>query len=95
MKQVVVRNNSYPNSIPPPPAVDVERAEQIWAEYQKQHDITPFLDQTAGIDPVSGRIWFGESGLDVRKKMHDEGVDTPIYCVRVGQDYYVRKGSHE
>ena len=75
------------------PTVDVDRARAIWDEYQKSHDITPFIDQAAGIDPVSERIWFGESGLEIRKQMLAEGVDAPIYCVRVGYGYYVRKGA--
>ena len=37
--------------------VDLERAKQIWAEYQKQHDVSDRVGQTAGIDPVRGRVW--------------------------------------
>ena len=40
---------------------DSRNAKRIWAEYQKQHDITERIGQTAGIDPKSGRIWFGDS----------------------------------
>ena len=75
-----------------PTFVDVARAKEIWAAYRAQHDISGQIDQTAAIDPVSGRIWFGESGLDAHDKMLADGIDAPIYCVRVGYDYYVRKG---
>ena len=75
------------------PTVDVVRAKAIWDDYCRQHDITALKDQTAGIEPVSGRIWFGESGIDVHDKMIAEGVHAPFYAVRVGYDYYVRKGS--
>ncbi len=72
--------------------VDVARAQQIWAEYQKHHDVTDRKGQAAGIDPVSGRIWFGESLVDISKQMDAEGIDVPVYLVRVGYDYYMRKG---
>ena len=35
------------------------KAKQIWALYQQQHDLSDRLGQTVGIDPVSGRLWFG------------------------------------
>ncbi|MBI3909645.1 MAG: hypothetical protein HY320_01770 [Armatimonadetes bacterium] len=71
---------------------DTERARQIWAEYQKQHDTIPLIGQTAGIDPVSGRVWIGESAVDIAEQMEAKGIRTPVYLVRVGFDYYVRKG---
>lgn len=74
------------------PPLDVDRAKEIWAEYQKHHDVSPYKELAAGIEPVSGRVWFGESGLEVRDKMLADGIDAPFYCVRVGYDYYLRKG---
>jgi hypothetical protein len=71
---------------------DTEKARQFWAEYQRQHDISERLGQTAGIDPVSGRIWFGASAKDIVVQMEAEGIMTPLYFVRVGTDYYLRKG---
>jgi hypothetical protein len=76
------------------PLVDSERARQIWAEYQQQHDVSGVRGQAAGIEPVSGRVWFGASASEIRQQMAGEGIDRPIYCVRVGQDYYLRKGGH-
>jgi hypothetical protein len=35
---------------------DLARALQVWAEYQKHQDVSDHIGQTAGIDPVSGRI---------------------------------------
>ena len=64
------------------PSLNVERKE-IWAEYQKHHDVSPYKDLAAGIEPVSGRVWFGESGLEIRDKMLAEGINAPFYCVRV------------
>jgi len=74
------------------PSVDIERARAIWDEYQKTHDISPLLNQTAGIEPVSQRIWFGESAADVYQKKIADGCEAPMYVVRVGYDYYLRKG---
>ncbi len=71
---------------------DAQRALQIWAAHKCDHDVSALTGQTAGIDPKSGRIWFGESASDIRRQQQDEGIDAPFYCVRVGYDYYVRKG---
>jgi len=37
-------------------AADIAQAQQIWAAYQQQHDVTPRRGQAVGIDPDSGRI---------------------------------------
>ncbi len=34
-------------------------AKQIWEEYQKRHNLSDRIGQTAGIDPKSRCIWFG------------------------------------
>lgn len=71
---------------------DTARARRFWAEYQRQHDISGQIGQTAGVDPTSGRIWFGASAKDIVVQMEAEGVATPLYFVRVGADHYLRKG---
>jgi len=73
---------------------DAARALQVWAEYQQHHDISDRMGQTVGIDPVSGRVWFGQSATDVVQKMKGEGTQATLYCLRVGRDYYVHKGRH-
>ena len=73
---------------------DVRKAEQIWAEYQKQHDVSDRKGQAAGIDPWSGRVWFGESIEDIARQLEEKGLAGPLYFVRVGYDYYYRKGGH-
>jgi hypothetical protein len=75
--------------------VDVARAQVIWAEYQKQHDVSARNGQAVGIDPNSGRIWFGESIVDISRQLDAEGIHTPLYFVRVGHDYYYRKGGRQ
>ena len=71
---------------------ETSKAVGVWAEYQKRHDTSGLVGQTAGIDPSTGRIWFGESAADIWQQMELEGLDKPLYYVRVGSDYYVRKG---
>jgi hypothetical protein len=73
---------------------DSFRAKQIWVEYQRQHDLSDRLGQTAGIDPHSGRIWFGESIHDVVLQRDAEGLNTPLFFERVGSDAYYQKGRH-
>ena len=73
---------------------ETKRAQDVWAVYQRKHDVSDRIGQTAGIDPASGRVWFGESAKDIVAQMEDEGVTTPLYFTRVGSDHYLRKGGH-
>lgn len=75
-------------------AADTAEAKRIWDEYQTNHDVSDFRGQAAGIDPETGRIWFGQSALDAVKKMKSEGIDCPLFFIRVGYDSYLRKGGH-
>jgi hypothetical protein len=72
--------------------VDTQRAIAAWDEYQRSHDVSGLKGKTAGIEPESGRVWIGESGLDVSQQMESEGIHRPFYAVRIGYDYYIRKG---
>jgi hypothetical protein len=71
---------------------DTERVEAIWAEYTAAHDLSDRIGQAAGIDPVSGRIWFGESASDIHRQMKTTGEAVPLFFVRIGYDSYLRKG---
>ena len=68
------------------------RAQQIWEEYQRQHDLSDRRGKVAAIDPQSGHVWIGDSGADVAQQMQSEGMDAPVYLVRVGSDHFLRKG---
>jgi hypothetical protein len=70
---------------------DSIRAKKIWSEYQQHHDVSGKKGQTAGIDPGSGCIWFGDSIEDVIAQRDAAGYGHPLYVVRVGYDYYYRK----
>jgi hypothetical protein len=71
---------------------DTAKASEVWAEYQRQHDVSARIGQAVGIDPVSGRVWFGESAKDIVLNLEAEGIHAPLFFLRVGQDYYGRKG---
>ena len=71
---------------------DTRRALEIWADYQSRHDITDQIGQAVGIAPSIGRVWFGSDATDVARKRDADGVDSQLYVLRVGRDYYLRKG---
>jgi hypothetical protein len=73
---------------------DSTRAKQVWSEYENCHDLSTMIGQTAGIEPSSGRIWFGDSIEDVVRQRDAEGSDSLLYFVRVGYETYYRKGGH-
>ena len=71
---------------------DSAKAKQIWAGYQQQHELSDRIGQTAGIEPQNGRIWFGVSIQDIVEKRDAEGLNSPLFFVRVGSEVYFRKG---
>lgn len=73
---------------------DSDRAQQIWSDYEHHHDVGEKAGLTAGIDPATGRIWFGHSIQDVIAQRDATGSDAPLYFVRVGSATYYRKGCH-
>ena len=73
---------------------DSKRAQEAWLDYQQHHDVSARIGQTAGIEPVSGGIWFGDSIPDVIAQRDADGNSAPLFFVRVGSDAYYRKGGH-
>lgn len=71
-----------------------ETAQRLWREYIAQHDVSNRDGQTAGIDPASGRIWFGNSIQDIVRQMDAEQIAAGLFFVRVGSDVYWQKGGH-
>src|SRR5205809_7070919 len=67
------------------------RARRIWQEYQQQHDVSGRHGQAVGIDPDSGRVWFGESARAIREQLEAEKVDALLLFLRVGYDHYLHK----
>ncbi|HUY34678.1 MAG TPA: hypothetical protein VMV69_18175 [Pirellulales bacterium] len=73
---------------------DSNRAREIWSEYQRHHDLSEKVGQSAGIDPESGLIWFGESIQEVIAQRDADGGEAPLFFIRVGSAAYYRKGGH-
>ena len=71
---------------------DTARAKELWADYQREHDLSGRQGQTVGIDPASGALWFGDSIGDVVSQRDSAGLDTPLFFERVGAQTYWRKG---
>jgi hypothetical protein len=74
---------------------DTEKARRYWKAYQRQHDLSARQGQTAGIDPISGRIWLGPSAKAIVTQLAAEGLAIPLYFLRIGSDVYLRKGSQQ
>jgi hypothetical protein len=71
---------------------DTAKAHEIWSAYKGQHDLSDMAGSTAGIDPHSGRVWIGESILDVLSQRDAEGIDALLFFERIGSEAYYRKG---
>ena len=71
---------------------DSSRAQEIWSAHQQRHDLSDKVGQTAGIDPASGCVWFGDSVQDVIAQRDAAGSTGPLFFVRVGSSAYYRKG---
>ena len=70
----------------------VERAKEVWRKYQEANDVSHLRGMTAAIDPESGRVWIGDDPIRVFDQITADGFGPPVYLVRVGYDYLVRKG---
>jgi hypothetical protein len=73
---------------------ETAQARHYWEAYQQQHDLSGRQGQTAGIDPVSGQIWFGPSAKTIVAQLAAEGRTLPLYFLRIGSNVYLRKGYH-
>jgi hypothetical protein len=73
-------------------ATDTDEAKRLWAEYQRLHDVSTRRGQTVGIDPRTGRLWFGDSIAEVIDQRDADGVQSPLLFERVGMATYWRKG---
>ena len=71
---------------------DTAKAEQLWSDYQKQHDLSTYIGKTAGIEPNTGRVWIGESIQDVLSQRNADGIDSLLFFERIGSKTYYRKG---
>lgn len=66
-----------------------------WTEadsHKCKQNITERIGQTAGIDPKSGQIWFGDSIQEIVQQRQVEGLTSPLFFERVGYEAYFWKG---
>jgi hypothetical protein len=71
---------------------DTQRALRLWEDYQKSHDVSAMLGKAVGIDPKTGRIWFGEDAREVARNARADGFTSRLLGLRVGEKFYLRKG---
>ena len=71
---------------------DTQRALDFWHEYERTHDLSGLQGKAVGIDPVGGRVWFGDTAADVARAARADGGQAELLTIRVGYDYYQRKG---
>src|SRR4030095_7225512 len=67
---------------------DIDKASRLWADYRRTHDVIAHIGQAVGIDPATGQVWFGDSARDIVLRLEADGLQTPLFFLRVGQDYY-------
>jgi hypothetical protein len=72
---------------------DTAKAEQIWAKYQEQHDLSNCVGHTAGIDPTTGSVWIGESIQSVLAQRDVAGIDALLFFEQVGAEAYYRRST--
>jgi hypothetical protein len=72
--------------------LDVNKAQQIWAEYERSHDLTDRQSEAVGIDPETGEVFFGESAKAITLRLVREGRNRPLYFRWVNNPIYGRKG---
>jgi len=68
-------------------SVDIGKAKRVWKEYQETHDVSHLIGKVVGIDPITERVWFGNSLLDVVAQRDADGIDSLLLFERVGYRY--------
>lgn len=71
---------------------DTQRALRLWDDYQKSHDVSALRGKAVGIDPKTGRVWFGDDAREVARNARADGVTARLLGLRVGEKFYLRKG---
>ena len=73
---------------------DTAKCKRIWEAYQKEHDLSDRVGDTAGIDPESGRVWLGSSIIEIVNLRKEQSLDSPLFFERIGYATYYRRGGH-
>lgn len=68
------------------------RAKEFWKRYAASHDLSDMEGKIAAVDPVNGQVWIGNTARQIADAMRASGTQRPVCLIRVGADYFVRKG---
>jgi hypothetical protein len=71
--------------------LDADKANRIWDEYVRTHDLTGKERMAVGIDPQTGAVYLGESASEISERLKQEGSFRPLYYRWVLTPYYSRK----
>ena len=63
---------------------DTEHALRVWEEYQRHHGVSAQQGLAVGIDPDTGRVWFGTSASAIRKELIAGPVRGSVHSVLRG-----------
>lgn len=70
---------------------DLERVDQIWAEYRANHDVSAWHGQAVGVDHQTGEVFFGRTAGDIMDRLRSEGCFRILTYWRVGYPHYSRE----
>lgn len=71
--------------------LDVDKANRIWDEYARTHDLTGKERLAVGIDPQTGDVFLGESATEISDRLKQEGRFRPLFYRWVHSPFYTRK----
>ena len=74
------------------PKLDTEKAKQIWAEYERTHDLSGMEKLAVGIDPETGDVHFGKSMMEIGERLRSEGRFKPLFYRWVSDPSYFHRG---
>jgi hypothetical protein len=67
-------------------------AEQVWADYQRTHDVSAHDGQTVAVDSATGDVVFGSCVPAIVEARRLAGLQHPLIFVRLSQaDYLLQR----
>lgn len=70
-----------------------ETVDQIWAEYQRTHEVPHNERVAVGIDPTTGDVFLGSSAKEITTRLVKEGRPRRLYFRWSNDPYYHHKGA--
>jgi hypothetical protein len=72
---------------------DMDRVNQVWADYERTHDLNGKEHLAVGIDPEAGEVFIGNSAKEIIARLRDEGRFRPLFFRWVNDPFYIHKGA--